>query len=155
MKTHIWKIHVGTDLLFCPYGSDLRAPPDKRALSFCRSRTHRSRWPRRRLSCAKASRAWPASISSGNTSTDSYPFADPSPVADQAHGPEEIPLDHEAIEVPDPLLRVDPVQDEVMLDWRAELVRHQEVVPLRNEASSSPFRMLISCRSSIAGSPAR
>jgi hypothetical protein len=50
--------------------------------------------------------------------------ADPSPVADQAHGPEEIPLDHEAIEVPDPLLRVDPVQDEVMLDWRAELVRH-------------------------------
>src|SRR5215207_4234809 len=26
LKTHIWKIHVDTDLLFCPYGSDLRAP---------------------------------------------------------------------------------------------------------------------------------
>src|SRR3954466_8477772 len=36
--------------------------------------------------------------------------ADPSPVAHQAHGPEQIPLDHEAVEAPDALLRVDPVQ---------------------------------------------
>jgi hypothetical protein len=28
--------------------------------------------------------------------------ADPAPVAHQAHGPEQIPLDHEAVEAPDP-----------------------------------------------------
>ena len=36
--------------------------------------------------------------------------ADPAPVAHQAHGPEQVPLNHEAAKAPDALLRVDPVQ---------------------------------------------
>jgi hypothetical protein len=50
--------------------------------------------------------------------------ADPSPVAYQAHGPEQIPFDHEAVEAPDALLRVDPVQDQVVLDRGAEFIGH-------------------------------
>jgi hypothetical protein len=42
--------------------------------------------------------------------------ADPASVAHQAHGPEQIALDHEAVEAPDALLRVDPVQHQVVLD---------------------------------------
>jgi hypothetical protein len=53
--------------------------------------------------------------------------ADPAPVAHQADGPEQIPLDHEAVEAPDALLRVDPVQNEMVLDWGAQLVRHSAV----------------------------
>src|SRR3954449_325218 len=45
--------------------------------------------------------------------------ADPSPVAHQAHGPEQIPLDHEAVEAPDALLWVDRVQHEMVLDRRS------------------------------------
>ncbi len=53
----------------------------------------------------------------------------PSPVPDQAHGPEQVTLDHEAVEAPDPLLRVDPVQDQVVLDRGAEFVRRCHVNP--------------------------
>jgi hypothetical protein len=42
--------------------------------------------------------------------------ADPAPTADQAHNAEEVALDHEAVEPRDPLLRVDPVQHQVVLD---------------------------------------
>ena len=42
------------------------------------------------------------------------PGADPSPVADEPDGPEQIPLDHEAIEAPDALLRLYPVQNEMV-----------------------------------------
>ncbi len=48
--------------------------------------------------------------------------ADPAPVAHQAHGPEQIPLDHEAVEAPDVLLRVDPVQHDMVLDGGAGVV---------------------------------
>ena len=50
--------------------------------------------------------------------------ADPAPVADQADGPEQIPLDHEAVEAPNALLQVDPVQHQVVLDRGAEIVRN-------------------------------
>ncbi len=36
--------------------------------------------------------------------------ADAAPVAHQAHGPEQILLDHEAVEAPHPMFWVDPVQ---------------------------------------------
>jgi hypothetical protein len=42
--------------------------------------------------------------------------ADPSPVAHQAHGAEEIGLDHERVEAPDALLRLDPVQLQRVID---------------------------------------
>jgi hypothetical protein len=50
--------------------------------------------------------------------------ADPPPIAHQAHGPEQIPLDHQRVEAPNALLRVDPVQHQVVLDRGAQLVRH-------------------------------
>jgi hypothetical protein len=43
-------------------------------LRLLRQQDHRSRYPRRRLSCAKASNALPASISSAWNSTNSCPF---------------------------------------------------------------------------------
>lgn len=52
--------------------------------------------------------------------------SDPAPVADQAHGPEKIPLDHQRVEAPDALLRVDPVQHQMVLD-RGALVVHKRV----------------------------
>ena len=47
-------------------------------------------------------------------------------VSNRRHGPEQIALDHEAVEAPDTLLRVDPVQHQVVLDRGAQLVRHSE-----------------------------
>jgi hypothetical protein len=75
---------------------------------------HRSLYPRRRLSCVKASSACPAANSSSWISTSSCPWPRLSPV--QAHGPEEILLYHQAVEAPDALLRADPVQHEMVLD---------------------------------------
>ena len=49
------------------------------------------------------------------------------PVPSQAHGPEQIPLDHEAVEAPDALLQVDPVQHQMVLDRGAQVVRHSAV----------------------------
>ena len=50
--------------------------------------------------------------------------ADPSPVAHQTLGPEQILLDHEGVEAPDALLWVDPVQHQMVLDRGGQLVRH-------------------------------
>jgi hypothetical protein len=50
--------------------------------------------------------------------------ADPFPVAHQAHGSEQIPVDHQRVEAADALLRVDPVQHQMVLDRGAQLVRH-------------------------------
>jgi hypothetical protein len=37
--------------------------------------------------------------------------ADPAAIPHQAHGPGEIPLDHQRVKAPDPQDRIDPVQD--------------------------------------------
>ena len=50
--------------------------------------------------------------------------ADPAPGAHQADSPEQVALDHEAVEAPDALPRVNPVQHQVVLDGGAEFVRH-------------------------------
>jgi hypothetical protein len=50
--------------------------------------------------------------------------SDPAPIADQAHGPEQIPLDHEAVEAPDALLRVDPMQHKMEPDRGTFVVHH-------------------------------
>ena len=51
--------------------------------------------------------------------------ADAPPIPHQANGPEQIPLDHQRVKPPDALLRVDPVQHQVVLDRGAQLVRHE------------------------------
>jgi hypothetical protein len=48
----------------------------------------------------------------------------PALVADEAHRPKEVPFDHEAVEASDALLRVDPVQHQIVLDWGSQVVRH-------------------------------
>jgi hypothetical protein len=64
-------------------------------------------------------------------STSSCPLVPIRPqFAHQAHGPEQIPLDHEGVKAPDALLRVDPVQHKMVLDWGAEIVRHRTAQPL-------------------------
>ena len=50
------------------------------------------------------------------------------PVTSQAHGPEQIPLDHQAVEAPDPLLRLDPVQHQVVLDRRSQVAGHGDLL---------------------------
>ena len=50
------------------------------------------------------------------------------PSAHEAHSSEQVPLDHQAVEAPDALLRVDPVQDQMALDRGAEIVRHQQPI---------------------------
>jgi hypothetical protein len=51
--------------------------------------------------------------------------ADPSPVAHRAPGLEQIALDHEAVEAPGALPRVDPVQHQVVLHRRRLVVLHR------------------------------
>jgi hypothetical protein len=48
----------------------------------------------------------------------------PTPVLHQAHGSEQIALDHERVEAPDALLRVDPVRHLVVLDRGSDVVRY-------------------------------
>jgi hypothetical protein len=82
---------------------------------------------------------------------------DPAPVAHQAHGPEEISLDHERVKAPDALLRVDPVQHQVVLDWGSEIVRHFAVpsavpkgYPLRDiDSSKVGLKMMATSRSCL------
>ena len=74
--------------------------------------------------------------------------ADPSPIPHQAHGPEQIPLDHEAVEAPDTLLRVDPVQDQVVFDWRSEVV-------LQESGSALSVKLALPFRQPFSGSPRR
>jgi hypothetical protein len=50
--------------------------------------------------------------------------ADTTEAKDQAHGPEQIPLDHEGIEPPLPV-RIDPMQGEVVLNRGTKLVMHR------------------------------
>jgi hypothetical protein len=58
------------------------------------------------------------------------------PIAHQAHGPEQIPLKHQVVKVPDALLRVSPVQDQMALDRRAQLVRHASTAPASPRGSA-------------------
>src|SRR3712207_3096121 len=77
-------------------------------------------------------------MSSGSRRDDAHRF--------QAHGPEQVVLDHERVKAADALLRVDPVQNGMVLYWRTELVRHQNsfvgTVPAwwRDSAGTSPRR---------------
>ena len=87
---------------------------------------YRSRYPRRRLARATASSACPASISLAKASTSSWPLVPIRPqLRTRRDGAEQVALDHEAVEPPDALLRVDPVQHQVVLDRGAQLVRHR------------------------------
>ena len=51
---------------------------------------------------------------------------DPSSVAHQAHGPEEIPLDHERVEPCQVPFGVAPMQHEVVPDRGSKLIRHDK-----------------------------
>jgi hypothetical protein len=68
--------------------------------------------------------------------------ADPAPVAHQPDRAEQVALHHQRVKAPDTLLRVDPVQHEVMLDRRSQLVRHR-----------APCRQLAARLSSAACGP--
>jgi hypothetical protein len=79
------------------------------------------------------SSAWPAPLPQASARLRSRPNGSPAtpapwcrsfPIAHQAHGPEQIPLKHQVVKVPDALLRVSPVQNQMALDRRAQLVRH-------------------------------
>jgi hypothetical protein len=50
--------------------------------------------------------------------------SDPAPIAHEPDSAEEVSLDHEAIEAPNALLRVHPVQHEMVPDRGSEVVRH-------------------------------
>jgi hypothetical protein len=72
------------------------------------------------LARATASSACSAVISSAKISIISFPFV---PILPQLRTRRTVPnRDHEAAEAPDPLLRVDPVQHQVVLDRRSQFV---------------------------------
>jgi hypothetical protein len=75
---------------------------------------HRFLYPRHGLGCVKASSACPPANWSSWISTSFCPWPQLSPV--HAPGPEEILLDHRAVEAPGAPLRVNPVQHEMVLD---------------------------------------
>jgi hypothetical protein len=54
------------------------------------------------------------------------PGADAAPVEHLVHDPEQIPLDHEAVQVPDALLRANLVQIQVLFDWGVQFVMHDK-----------------------------
>jgi hypothetical protein len=81
--------------------------------------------------------------------------ADAAPVAHQAHGPEQIALDHDAVDAPDDLLWVDPVQHQMVLNQGARLVRHFVVVQAGRSSRRSPAAANVSAPFRQADRPAR
>jgi len=47
---------------------------------------------------------------------------DPAPAPNEPGRPEQVPLDHDTVKTPDALLRVDPVQHQVVLDTITALI---------------------------------
>jgi hypothetical protein len=61
--------------------------------------------------------------------------ADAASVTHQAHGPEQIVLDHERVEASEAMLRVDPGQHQMVLDRGGQAVRRRDLCSLRVDES--------------------